>query len=263
MKKYIYILLMVLLFGCEKIIEVDLNDVRPAIVIEGNLIANELRASVKISKTANYFGLSEPEKISGAKVEINNNAGRVFKLSETEKGLYENDYVFPEYGETFNLTVEFDGEIYEASSTLNPPVRIDSLNYYYNEGFAFIDEGYYLYTQFADPPVTSNYYRLKVYKNGNYKNNINNFILFDDRFADGKSLKIRIVQRVFKAGQEATVELISLDKGAYEYYKTFQELISINPGSAAPANPTSNISNGALGYFSAWSSSSKSIVISE
>ncbi|NOR75913.1 MAG: DUF4249 domain-containing protein, partial [Draconibacterium sp.] len=34
-------------------------------------------------------------------------------------------------------------------------------------------------------------------------------------------------------------------------------------GSAAPANPTSNITNGALGYFSAWSADEKTVVIKE
>jgi len=38
-----------------------------------------------------------------------------------------------------------------------------------------------------------------------------------------------------------------IDKDVFKYWN---ELQSINPGSAAPANPTSNISNGALGYFS-------------
>jgi hypothetical protein len=57
------------------------------------------------------------------------------------------------------------------------------------------------------------------------------------------------------------LQLISLDAGAYEYLRTFQELVNNNPGSAAPANPNTNISNGALGYFSAWSSTIKTAII--
>jgi hypothetical protein len=57
------------------------------------------------------------------------------------------------------------------------------------------------------------------------------------------------------------VQLISLDSAVYEYYKTFTELVNTNPGSAAPANPNSNLSNGALGYFSAWSSDTMSVII--
>jgi hypothetical protein len=38
-----------------------------------------------------------------------------------------------------------------------------------------------------------------------------------------------------------------IDVGAYNYWNSFQ---MINPGSASPANPISNLSNNALGYFS-------------
>ena len=36
----------------------------------------------------------------------------------------------------------------------------------------------------------------------------------------------------------------------YDFWNAVQ---ATNPGTAAPANPPSNISNGALGYFSAYS----------
>ena len=102
-----------------------------------------------------------------------------------------------------------------------------------------------------------------MYKNGNYENNMENFVIFDDRINDGQHLEVTVVQRVFKVGHTAKIELISLDKGAYEYFRSFQDLITTNPGSAAPANPTSNFTNGALGYFSAWSSNSISTSIEE
>jgi hypothetical protein len=55
--------------------------------------------------------------------------------------------------------------------------------------------------------------------------------------------------------------LISIDKSAFEFYKTFRELLNVNPGSAAPSNPASNISGNALGLFSVWNSDQKTITI--
>lgn len=262
--KYILILLFsIAVFSCEKVIEVDLNDAKPTIVIEGNLTRSPGLSEVVISKTANYFGNSDIEMVSNASVIIENDLGAQFILTEEEKGIYKSHDIYPQIGRTYTLTVEVDGKEYKAFSKLNPPVEIDSIDYYFEEGFAFIREGYYLKVYFSDPPGKGNYYRLKVYKNGNYENNMENFVIFDDRINDGQHLEVTVVQRVFKVGHTAKIELISLDKGAYEYFRSFQDLITTNPGSAAPANPTSNFTNGALGYFSAWSSNSISTSIEE
>ena len=80
---------------------------------------------------------------------------------------------------------------------------------------------------------------------------------------NGQYIELKIRRKIFDVGDTVTYELISLDKGAYEYFNSLQELVNVNPGSAAPSNPVSNFSNGALGYFSAWSSDSKTIVIEE
>ena len=263
MKKVLYILILLFVFGCEKVIEVDLNEASPTIVIEGNLTRSPALSSVKISKTGSYFGASVIETVSDAKVIIESDIGGEYELQEFEKGVYKSHDIYPQESLTYSLIVEVEGKTYKAVSKLNEAVKIDSISYTYEEGFAFIDAGYYVTLHFTDPVDVSNYYRIKMYKDGIYENTMDNFIVFDDRLADGNTLEIRLASRVYLPGEIAKVELISLDKGPYEFFNTFQELISINPGSAAPANPTSNFSNGALGYFSAWSSDSKSIEVKE
>ena len=51
-----------------------------------------------------------------------------------------------------------------------------------------------------------------------------------------------------KKGDIVTVWLESVDKGVYDYFRTAGRE---DGQSASPSNPVSNISNGALGYFSA------------
>ncbi len=109
--------------------------------------------------------------------------------------------------------------------------------------------------------------------------NFNRFILFvnnvdkgflvinDDRLLDG----ILITQPVpypaeeiveFNNGDTVTVYLQSIDEGVYEYFRTLKQLEGGgHGGSTSPANPRSNIDNGALGYFSAYAIKEKSIVI--
>lgn len=262
-KTFFYLLALFLFWGCEKLIDVDLNESNPALVIQGNLTRSPGLSEVKITKTGSYFSESPETTVSGAIVKITNNLGNVFLFEEKDLGLYKSHDTYPQEGTIYTLSVEVKGETYQATSKLNKPVLIDSLSYKYEEGFAFFDDGYTVTMHFSDPPGIQNYYRIKMYRNGVYNNNSNNLIIFDDRLVDGNSFNLSLGQFIYDAGDTANVELISLDESAYEYYRTFQELVNTNPGSAAPANPTSNFSNGALGYFSAWSSDSKTIEIKE
>ncbi len=60
---------------------------------------------------------------------------------------------------------------------------------------------------------------------------------------------------------------MSIDQPAFEFYKTANSVNASSSGrgpsstSAAPANPVTNWSNNALGYFSAYTVSSDSIEI--
>ena len=257
------LLAVLLLFGCKKVIDVDLNEANPEVVIEANLSNTTNYAEVLLTKTGSYFGDSPIEDITGAEVIIENEFGSRFVLNEIEAGVYRADEIlFPEEA-TYQLFVDVAGDKFESSSKLNTAVLIDSLTYYYDEGFAFLDAGYIVKIYFVDPPEIDNYYRIKVFENDTLKNDSEDLIIFDDRLIDGQALEVNLRGVIFDVNDTVSIQLISLDEGAYEYFHTFQELINVNPGSAAPANPTSNISNGALGYFSAWSADEKTVIIEE
>ena len=259
----LFILIILLLFGCEKVIDVDLNEANPEVVIEANLSNSTNLAEVKLTKTGSYFGDTPIEKITDAAVIIENEFGSRFVLDEVEAGLYRADEIFFQEEITYQLFIDVDGEKFESSSKLNSAVLIDSLTYYFDDGFAFLNAGYVVKIYFVDPPEINNYYRIKIFENDTLKNNTEDLVIFDDRLIDGHSLEIILRGIIFEPDDTVSIQLISLDEGAYEYFHTFQELINVNAGSAAPANPTSNISNGALGYFSAWSAHKKTVIIEE
>jgi hypothetical protein len=257
---FLFLLCALFMFSCERVIDVDLNDAAPAIVIEGN-ISNTLNdAAVKISMTSSYFDTLPSEKVSGAVVIITSDNGDNFILEEMENGLYKTQNARFKEGAVYNLFVEVNGENYGATSRLNSSVLIDSIKFYY-ENSPFFEEGYYVNVYLSDPFGFNNYYRLKYSKNGELQNRIEDLILFDDRYVDGNVIEVTLFNQPFERNDTVTLQLISLDEGAYEYLRTFQELVNNNPGSAAPANPNTNLSNGALGYFSAWSSTIKTAII--
>lgn len=257
---YIF-LLFLLLYGCEKVIDVDLNDAAPAIVIEGSLSGYPDFAKVKITKTSSYFDDSKSPTVTGANVVIADENGGRYVLQEEVDGVYTSDKIALQVNSSYKLTVETGGETYTAESTLPPPVYLDSLDYFYEDSFVFFEDGYVLQTFFTDPANIENYYRFRIFVNGEMQINTGNFYVFNDRFTDGKRLEVDIRNVEIVPSDTVVVQLLSIDKPAYDFYTTFEDLMFNNPGSAAPANPITNLSNGALGYFSAWTSSTKSIII--
>jgi len=64
-------------------------------------------------------------------------------------------------------------------------------------------------------------------------------------------------------GDTITLELLSIDKASYDYFSTLKDILTSDrsPTSLSPANPNTNLSNGSLGYFSAFAMDTKKIVI--
>ncbi len=240
-----------------------MNEAHPNIVIEASLSNSPRQAEVRLTKTGSYFGTDSLHTVSSANIFIETETGTRFNLVEVEKGLYRAEKIIPVTGKTYKLTVESNGEIYTSESMLNPPIKIDSLALEYNNGTSFFDKGYNVHMYFRDPPEVKNYYRLKIYVNNKLENSDDDYILFDDENINGQFIQLRIRTKTYEVGDNVRYELISLDRGAFIYFSSLEELIHANPGSAAPANPISNMTNGALGYFSAWSSDKRNIIIKE
>lgn len=78
--------------------------------------------------------------------------------------------------------------------------------------------------------------------------------VYNDKFNDGRYITHEISDRTFDLELDDQVRVIRycVDEQVYKFWDEFQ---SANPGGAASGNPSSNISNGALGYFSVASAS--------
>jgi hypothetical protein len=113
---------------------------------------------------------------------------------------------------------------------------------------------------FFKDPVEKNFYRLKVFKNDSI--NTQNYRLYDDQYTNGEESELRVAYAT--VGDTFRVELLSLDQSTYEYYRTLSDLLFTNPiFGSTPANPNSNLSNGALGFFGACAVSTRTIIISQ
>lgn len=250
--------------SCEKVIEFDLADSKSIIVIEATMTNNREPFTVLVSKTSPYFGTTSSELVSGAKVSIRAENGKVKYFKETSPGVYKLEKTLALANYWYIVDVEYDGITYSARSFLNELVPIADFTLSYFDGFGIFDSGYKVNCFIRDPAGVENYYRMKIYVNGKLVTDEGEINLYSDKLFDGKLIGLVQHSAVFKATDTIIVELQAIDKATYDYFSTLESISGIEMiQSASPSNPISNFSNGALGYFSAYSSDRKPIVVAD
>ncbi|MBX3254019.1 MAG: DUF4249 domain-containing protein [Chitinophagaceae bacterium] len=248
--------------SCEKVIDIDLNDVEKKYVIEGVLTDEAGSATVLISQTKNFSDNNEFTGVTGAAVTISGSDGSTTALEEVQPGVYQSTALTGESGKKYSLSVETDGKTFTASATIPAKVNMDSL--YITEDYLFGEIRKTANVQFKDPPGRGQSYRFIQYINGVKEKRI--FIRNDD-YTDGNSSLVKLRSpgdgdEEIKAGDTIKVQMLCIDPAVYNYWYSFLSGgASGDSNSASPANPVSNINGGALGYFSAHTLQTKEVVI--
>ena len=269
----IVVALLFLTMGCEDVIIVDLNSADPATVIEASIIENNSPSRVTITKSTDFYNPGVYETISGAIILVNDSEGNSFEFEEISDGVYENSVISGKSGVEYSIEVIAEGETYDAISTMPNQIILDSLALEdAPDRHSGKDDGlgrFYLHIYFQDQPDIDDYLRFKLYSNGIP---LGGFNLYNDKLSDGNYIDYRLVlggeEGDIKLGDLVTVELMSIDQAAFDFYKTANSVNASGSNgrgpsstSAAPANPVTNWSNKALGFFSAYAVSSSEIVI--
>jgi hypothetical protein len=137
-------------------------------------------------------------------------------------------------------------------------VNLDSLGVSVNRFFG--EERRSINVFLNDPPLTKNYYRFLLAVNGKPSENI---FVFDDYFNDGKTVIRELLDFDLapQPGDRIDVQMQCIDAFMFKYWQGIDQNESRGGATTTPANPVSNISNGALGYFSAHTKQEESVFI--
>jgi len=245
------------LFSCKKIVTLKLKNVPAAIVIQGEVTDQPGPYSVTINQPVDFYADNNFPPVSGAVVFITNTStGQIDSLTEGSPGVYNTHILEGIPGITYDLSVTVQGMNYKAASTMPQKVLLDSVTYQRNSGFGRTQIS--AVANFQDPAGERNYYQFVEYIN--QVQLTKDLLLFDDRLSDGRYINYALFNdsAYLQPGDELQVDMYCVDSAVYNYF--FQLFQSGGAGSfntsASPANPTSNISNGAYGYFSAHTVSS-------
>lgn len=258
MRKLIYItIISILTFSCEDVIELDLPTSEPKLVIEASInwfkstSGNE--QEIKLTLSAPYFD-SEILPANGALVSVTDSDNNSFQfIEEGNSGIYKNDTFIPVIDNVYNLTINYQGEIYSATETLKSVSDIDYVEQNNNGGFsgeetelkAFYtdpanEENYYFFEFFSDIPVIPS---LEVYK---------------DEFVNGNQIFGFYTEEDLETGDIVTIRNYGISQRFYDYMFILLQQNSEEGGGPFETQPATvrgncvnqtNPNNFPLGYF--------------
>jgi hypothetical protein len=236
-----------ILSSCTKEVQIDLNEASPKIIIEGSITSSPGPYQVQISKTIGLKSSNEFPAVSGATVIITDKTMNTKEtLVENPVGIYKTSSTQGVIGHIYELSVTSEGQTYTAVSTMPVSVSLDSLSFQEESNV----NGTHINATvcFQDPAGIANYYMFNAFGR-KYRNTM----VFGDRLSDGKYIREEIRgggnDSHLEFGDTILVNINCVDRYVWDYFHTLYADGGIQ--SAAPANPTSNLSNNALGYFSA------------
>lgn len=254
MKKYTiissFIFAIAFLTGCEKVIEIPLNEADRQIVVEA-VARNFMGESyILLSRSGSVYDDSGFEKISGAIIKVVDQDGveTIFTEDLTQEGKYVSASFQAQPFSTYQATVIVEDQTLTATSTSLSVPALDSLTYI-NTGGGFGappgDTTYLLFYNFIDNADEVNYYQVSAWVNGVPDETI---YIGNDVLGNGQLASAPLFATEIKPKDTVFVELRSFDEVTYTFLSTLSSNLNSGPFSATPANPVSNIYGG-LGYF--------------
>ena len=252
--------------ACTEALDIDLNEgENNRLVVAGEITNEPGPYSVRLTRSTSYFYNRPAPAELGATVTISDGEQTFVLLDDDNDGTYWTDSAARGVpGRTYTLNIKLtNGEEYEAVDQMPIPNRFDTIYYeYINEeyGLTLPEYHYFFYASFTEQEGVDDCYLIYVYFNDSCYNSEFKDIkwAFAGGFYDGCGLFENV--QICDANEdsipkkpEARFDLFSVST---EYHRFIKEISDETFGNSTilqgpPANIYSNVSNGALGFFCA------------
>jgi hypothetical protein len=262
----------VLATACTERIDVKLDDTYTRLVVDGSISSDTCVYVIHLTKTADYFFNESTPRVVAAEVKLTDGSNE-YLLHETEPGKsgeYQTDSTFAgKVGATYTLNIELPEKInnqssYSSSCKMMNVARLDSIAITFQPDWG--KEGFWEIKLWAqDPGNEVNYYMFHYYRNDTLKtDSIWKVTLSDDQFFNGNYIDgITAVYidnendwETLRPGDKVTLQMSGITKEYYDFISQVQMAgYNIPFFTGPPANVEGNISNGGVGFFSAYSDS--------
>ena len=250
------------LFSCTEIIDLPLDESEIKLVVEGTITTDTTAHTIFLTQTTGYYYEQFSPHVTGAHVVIDDGE-QTFTLMERWPGVYQTARSFYGIeGKTYTLKIELATPLngfteFSASAYMDYAVTLDSAKAEFRQGFS--EQGMWEVKCWLQDPPSTDFYRFELLRNNIVTtSNINNWIVTDDRFFNGQYVWGATITYLdmekLASGDMLGVKLFKISKEFYNFIGDAKsELHGSNPLFSGPgANIRGNISNGAIGFFTAY-----------
>ncbi len=268
---FITIALVVGITSCTERIDIELEEDFIKLAVEGYITPETGSRYIRLTETSGYFSNKPAPSVSNATVNVDNGTE---SYTLQEDAVKSGTYIFPEefVGEpetNYQLTIELSEEIggqtnYKAAAYM--PRRfddIDSITVEFNPNFKF-----WMVNIYAMEPPGKDFYMFNGLLNDILiTDTISQVTVSNDELIDGNYLNgvtvMGFSEEDIKPGDKFTLILSTITEDYYNYIIELQTEISMNIPifSGPPANVSTNVDNGAVGYFAAYPSTYSSTIV--
>jgi hypothetical protein len=294
-----------LLSACTKEVKIDIPGYEEQLVIDGRIETGQ-PPIVLLSRTKDIYAPTDLESflngfVSGATVTVSDGtttvvldeicsddlppgteeiAAELFGVPQEELADYHlcayttfNTAIWGQVGKTYQLTVDFEGRSYTATTAILPPVQLDSV--YWKEETDVPGNGY-SWATLSDPASEINAYnwevkRINTQPDGQPRDKIFKRTyspVFDDEFINGQTFDFAYEnpmswedesvpsdqKGLYQYGDSVVIKFSRIDQGVYDYLeKKYLQLQTNGNPFASPVVIPSNIQGGALGVWAGFS----------
>ncbi|GAA4953082.1 DUF4249 domain-containing protein [Algibacter agarivorans] len=245
--------------SCEDVIEVNLNTAEPRLVIEASLNwikgTNGNTQVIRLSLTAPYFDDTVPAA-TGANVTVTDLNNNTFSfIEEGNTGIYKNQSFIPVLNGIYNLTINYNSEVYTATETLMPVAPVEFVEQKNDGGFS--GEEIEIKAYYTDPSGIDNYYLFEFLV---IDDNTLSLEVYDDEFTDGNQIFAFYSSEDIESGDELLIRNSGLSERGYEFLNILLQQTDDDSGDPFETQPATvrgncvnqtNPNNYPLGYFRA------------
>ncbi len=242
MKKFVTVFLFSFLFlSCEEVVEVELQENDPKLVIEASLLWKKGTPGnnqvIKLTTTAPFFDDFVPPA-TDASVTVYDRNNRAFIFGETSPGIYQNTDFITEFDAQYRLEVIYNEEIYTAQAEFIPTPPLQYIEQNSNGGFNGDDIE--LKAFFTDPVEQENYYLFRFFHEDL------SIQIYDDEFTNGNLTFAYFTEEDLTPGEEVGFEIQGISRRFYEYMFILRSQSGSSNGGPFQTQPTTvrgNIKN--------------------
>lgn len=256
-KPFFYLLSLtffIVLFACQKEVEIDLPPHKPKIVVEAWIEKDEY-AYVSITRNSPYFSKVDSASLANliilnANVYLSN--GVITEKLEIDYSninfdvwpfiKYKSQTIKGEVGKTYNLTIFTDDDTIKGQTTITNPVFMDSIWWQAdNIGKPQNDSLGYIWATYTDNPNKQENIRIFTKRHNIDKSFIPIWgSVYDDSYISGKTITFTFYRGIpsftdvesinndkelfyFKKGDSVTVKISSMDRSHFDFWKTIEQ----------------------------------------